>query len=234
MTLPRDAADVAGGVLDADDIGKFGQPLHCVDRHVDDATRRNIVDDDRNPDRVIDGLEVLVEPFLRRLVVIGRDHEDGVRAGLFSVERERDRFGRVVRAGARDDRNPPARFVDADVDRAAVFVVGQRRAFAGRADRHQPMRSRCNLPVDQRAVGLLVEFAAFEGRDQRRHRSMKLGPLSHFAHSVQWAGARPSPRVRAQTHSPDPAFAKGKRRAAAMVNLSSALSVQSRSLKWPR
>ena len=46
---------------------------------------RDVVDDDRNADGVVDRLEVLVEPFLRRLVVIGRDHQHGVGARLLGM-----------------------------------------------------------------------------------------------------------------------------------------------------
>ena len=92
--------------LTPDDIGQFVKPLHGVDRHVDDATRRNIVDDDRNADGVVDRLEMLIKALLRRLVVIGRDDQNGVRAGLLGETRKLDRLLRVVRPRAGDDRNP--------------------------------------------------------------------------------------------------------------------------------
>ena len=123
VPLARHAADVAGRVLDADDVGQFGKPLHRVDRHVDDASRGNVVDDDRNSDRVVDGLEVLVEAFLRRLVVIGRDDQNGVRAALLGVAASSIASRGVVGARAGDHRNPAARFVDADVDGAAVLFM---------------------------------------------------------------------------------------------------------------
>ena len=123
MSLARHAADVAGRVLHADDVGKLAQPFHRVDRHVDDAAGRDVVNDDRDPDRVVDGLEVLVKPFLRRLVVVGGHDENGVGAGALGVHRQGDRFGGVVRARSRDDGNASARLVDADVDDAAVLVV---------------------------------------------------------------------------------------------------------------
>ena len=43
---------------------------------------RDVVDHDRHVDRVVHRLEVLVEPFLGRLVVIGADDQRGVGAGL--------------------------------------------------------------------------------------------------------------------------------------------------------
>ena len=43
--------------------------------HVDHRARRDVVDDDRDADGVVDRLVVLVEAFLVRLVVVGRDDQ---------------------------------------------------------------------------------------------------------------------------------------------------------------
>ncbi len=91
--LQADPVDLAGRVLDAGDVLQLEQPRHRLDRHVDHRARRDVVDDDRNADRVVDRLEVLVEPFLVGLVVVGRDHQHPVGAGLFG-EAWRDRSPR--------------------------------------------------------------------------------------------------------------------------------------------
>ena len=111
-------------------FGKLIQPLHRVDVDVDDRAGRNVVHDDRNADGVVDRLEVLVEPFLGRLVVIGRHHQHGVGAGLLGVLRQADRLGGRVRARARDHRNPALGLVHAPFDDLLVLLVGERRAFA--------------------------------------------------------------------------------------------------------
>ena len=105
--LQADAGDVAGGVLDADDVLQLEKPRHGLDRHVDHRARRDVVDDDRDADRVVDRLEVLVEPFLGRLVVVGRHDEERVGAGLLGMARELDRLGGDVRAGAGDTGTRP-------------------------------------------------------------------------------------------------------------------------------
>ena len=181
VALAGNAADVARGVLDADDVLQLVQPLHRIHGHVDHAARRDVVDDDRNADRIVDRPEMLIKPFLGRLVVIGRHDQHRVGAGLLGVAGELDRLVRVVRAGAGDHRHAAARLVDADVDGAAVLLVAQRRALAGGADRHQPVRAGRDLPVDQSAERRLVDFPVLEGSDQGRHRSVKLRPLVHFA-----------------------------------------------------
>ena len=165
--LLRDARHVGGRILDAGDIFQLEQPLHGVDRHVDHRTRRNIVDDDRNADRIVDRLEVLIKPFLSRLVVIGRHHQHGIGAGLFGVLGERDRFLGGIGAGAGDDRNAALRLLDAPLDHFVMLFVGQRRAFAGRADRNEPVGALGDLPIDQPAEGFLVDRAVVERRDER-------------------------------------------------------------------
>ena len=114
--LLRHARHVRGGVLDAGDVLQFEQPRHGVDRHVDHRAPRNVVDDDRNADGVVDRLVVRVEPVLRRLVVIGRDHEHRIGAGLLGVPGEIDRLLGRIGAGAGHDRDPAARLIDAPFD----------------------------------------------------------------------------------------------------------------------
>ena len=56
-----------------------------------------------------------------------------------------------------------------DADHPAVLVMGQGRAFSGRADRNEPMRPAFDLPVDVSAEPILVESTVFERRHQRGH-----------------------------------------------------------------
>ena len=52
-------------------------------------------------------------------------------------------------------------------DDALVLVVAERRAFAGRAHRHEAVAALLDLPVDEGAEGLLVEPAVAHRRHQR-------------------------------------------------------------------
>src|SRR6185437_6657359 len=204
VALLRHPRQVAGRVLDADDVFEPVKPLHRLDRHVDDAAAGDVVDEDRNADGVVDGLEMLIEALLRRLVVVGRHHQHRVGAGLLGVAGEFDGLHRVVGARAGDDRHAPARLIDADVDDVAVLGVAQRRALAGGAGRHQAMRAGADLPIDQGAKGRLVEFPVLEWRHQGRHRTVKLRPLLHLA----LPAAAPIAAQTRATHSPLPAGAK--------------------------
>ena len=124
---------------------------------------------------------MLVEALLRRLVVVGRDDEHGVGAGLLGMGDEIDRLEGAVRARAGDDRHAPAGDLDAKLDHPLVLVMGQRRRLAGRAHRHEAMASLGDLPVHVRGESLLVEGAVVrewchEGGDRSLEHFLLLRP----------------------------------------------------------
>lgn len=65
------------------------------------------------------------KPLLRRLVVVGGDHQQRIRASILRVQGKLDRFIGIVGASARYDRNPFRRYLDAQLDDTFVLVVGQ-------------------------------------------------------------------------------------------------------------
>ena len=69
----------------------------------------NVVDDQRQLDRVVDCPIVGVEPLLGRLVVVGRHDQGGVGAGALGVPGQADRLLGRVRAGAGDHRRAARR-----------------------------------------------------------------------------------------------------------------------------
>ena len=170
--------------------GSLCEPRHGGDAHVDDAARRDVVDEDRQLGCVMQGLEVLVEPFLGRLVVIGRDDERAVGARLLGVAREVDRLRGRVGAGAGDDRDPPLRHLDAELDDALVLGMAQGRRFAGRAARHDGVRPFLDLPVDEALKALLVDGAIPERRDERDQRALEHGVLRRKGRSTNLNGGQ--------------------------------------------
>ena len=166
--------EVRRRVLHADDVPVLGEARHGVGRDVHHAAAGDVVDDHGQLHRVGDRGEVEEKPFLRRLVVVGRDHEAGVGAGLLGVAGEVDRLGGAVAARAGDHRNPAARHLDADLDDALVLLMGEGRAFAGGADGDQPLGALRDLPLHQLGELLLVHRAVLpHGRDQRDQRSLE-------------------------------------------------------------
>ncbi len=124
VALQRRSRQIAGRILHAGDILQLEKALHRLDRDIHHRARRNVVDDDRDADGVVDRLEMMVKALLVRLVVIGRNDQDAVRTGLFRVLRQLHRLVRVVRAGTGDDRHAALRLADANLDDAAVLLVG--------------------------------------------------------------------------------------------------------------
>ena len=205
LPLHRNAADIAGRILDADDVLQLVTALHRVDAHVDHRARRDVVDHDRNADGRVDRLEVLEQAFLVRLVVIGRHDQHAVRARLLGVLRQFHRLTRIVGASAGDHGHATARLRYADFHDLAVLVVRQGRAFAGRADGHEPVLAALDDPIDQLAIGVLVHRAVLERRHQRRHRSPEIRSGAHFRVPIS-RPALPNPRrirrfLYARTHS---------------------------------
>ena len=103
---PVDRLQLGGvGLLDADDAVDLGELGEQVGRHVDRRAAGDVVEHHRRArGRARDLLEVAHDPAPVRLVVVGRDGEDGLRAGVDHALGQLGRVARVVRAGAGDDR----------------------------------------------------------------------------------------------------------------------------------
>ena len=154
------AGEVGGRILDADDVLVAGEAGHGLDRHVDDAAGRDVVDDDRQVDGVGDGAEVEIHALLCGPVVIGRDDEGGVGAGLFGVTGQFDRLGGAVGAGAGDDGDAAVGDFDGHFDDALVFGVDRASGF-----RRWCRRGRC-----RRCPGRSAIRRRSETRPRRRRR----------------------------------------------------------------
>ena len=129
LALRRHAGHIGRRILHTDDVREAVETRHGVDRHVDHGPGRDVVDDDRNANRVVYRLEVLVEPVLARLVVVGRHHQHGIGAALLGMYREVHRLKGVVGARPRDHGHAAPRLGDADLHHPLVLGMGERRAF---------------------------------------------------------------------------------------------------------
>ena len=120
------------------------------------------------------------DALLPRPVVVGRHHQRRVGTGGAGGGEVLGGDAGVVAAGAGDHRHAPARLVDADPHDVELLGEGQRRRLAGGAARDQAGRPLRHLPLDQVAIGALVEAAVGgEGRDQRRDGPFEPGGLNH-------------------------------------------------------
>ena len=116
---------------------------------------------------------MLVQAFLRGLVVVGRDVQGGVGADLFGELGQGDGFAGVVGARSGDDGNAFVDLLHADADGGFVFLVGHRGGFAGGAAGHEAVDALFDLPFDEFAVGFLIDLAVLERRHQSGERTVK-------------------------------------------------------------
>ncbi len=161
-------------VLDAGDVGVgVAQAGDGVDGEVDHRAARHRIEDDRQRGGLGHGGEVLEQPLLGRLVVVGHDRQHRVGADLLGEA------GRASTASSVELEPAPAMTgtrssatSTADLDDAAVLVVGHGRALAGGADGHQAVRALFDLPVRRRREALSRPRPRLQERsDERRDRA---------------------------------------------------------------
>src|SRR5262249_6976040 len=131
---------------------------------------------------------MLVETLLRRLVIIGRDHQYCIRTHFLRMSGELDRLCRRIRPGPCNNRNAPLRLLNAPFDGLPVFLVRERRTLSRSTYRHQAVSALRDLPIHKAAENLLVERAVTEGGYQRGKRAAKARPGGHGA--ILWVVKR--------------------------------------------
>ena len=115
--------EVGVRLLDGLDVRDLCELRHRLRLDVDHDATGDVVGDHRPVGGGGDGLEVLDDPSRRRLVVVGRDDEDAVRARLVRLLCEVDRVCGRVRAGAGDDGCPFPDRVERCADQLEPLVV---------------------------------------------------------------------------------------------------------------
>ena len=103
-----DLIEVAAGLLDADDVGVLGEARDGLGRDVGRRAARDVVEHQGEARRLGDGLVVGDDPLLGGLVVVGREQERAVGAGLPGVARQLDGLVGVVGAGPATTGTRPA------------------------------------------------------------------------------------------------------------------------------
>ena len=144
---------------------EFGETRNSGRRHVHAGAARNVVEDQGQIHGLGHGRIVLIQAFLCGLVVIGRNEERTVRAGLLGVGGKGNRLVRGIRAGACNHRDPPVHDFHGKRDHALVFFVRERGGFPRGPAGHDAMRAVGNLKLDQLAIRGFVECAVLERGD---------------------------------------------------------------------
>jgi hypothetical protein len=148
---------------------RLGERPHRFRRHVDHRAAGNVVDDDRQRDGFGDRLVMRDQALLGRLVVIGRDDEQRIRADGFSACWASSIASTVLLepAPAMTGTRLGGDF-DAEFDHPLVLVMGERRRFSRGADRHEaggcPPKSA--IRHARRRLASSTAAIAREGRDE--------------------------------------------------------------------
>jgi len=131
--------------------------------------RRDVVHDLRQVDGVCDRAVVFEKPLGLRPVVVRRDEQQSVRAGVGGPPRQRERLGGVVRSRPRDD-GDVVDGVANRLDDLDVLVVCHGGRLAGGAGRDHPVDAR---PLENPSVlGELCVVDLVLVGERRRHRGV--------------------------------------------------------------
>src|SRR5262245_13919827 len=104
---------------------------------------------------------MLIEPFLRRLVVVRRHRQQPIRPEPFAFTSELYDMSGVVASRASDHRDATASMFDTDLNYATVLGIAERGTLAGRAARHQKIDSAFDLEIDEPAQYVFVQRQIF-------------------------------------------------------------------------
>jgi hypothetical protein len=158
---------VAGGFLDARDIGKVvGQAGQGGGQEVAAGAPGHVVGHQGQVHGLGNGLVVLVEAFLGGFVVVGGDKQGAVGPGFLGEAGQADGLCGIVGAGPGQYGHAALGLVDADFYDALVFLMAEGGGFAGGATGHQAVDARVDLVFDEGPVGGLVQAVVAEWGDQ--------------------------------------------------------------------
>ena len=140
--------------LTATTVSQLGQSRHRLDRDVGDRPRRDIIEDDRDPD-LGDRGEMGVDPLLVGAIVIRRDVEGGACSNVLRHPRQVEGVGGIVGSAAGDDRHPAR----ARPRRQARSAAAAPRRTASRPrpwSRTAPARRCLRRPASRQSLGIAL------------------------------------------------------------------------------
>jgi len=163
--------DVARGLLDADDAWHLGQPHHGIVLQIGHCAPWHVVENDGQLGHSLgNGLEVLVQPFLGGLVVVGHHLQLGIGTDFVGKTGQFNRFSRRIGAATGNDGDAFGRLLDRDADDFAVFIHGDRGRFTRGPHHHNRIGALGHMPVDQFSQARVIHLAVCKhGGDQGRN-----------------------------------------------------------------
>ena len=141
---------VPGGFLDCHDVLTIpSQAQGGVSAHVDGTPAGDVIQDDGQVSGCGYGLEVLVEPFLGRLVVIGHDAHEGIHTQRSDIGGELHRIRRTVVPHVRDDGHPSRNGLYHRVEELQLLGIEDRRRLTRGAIDHQGIAPALDEPISE-------------------------------------------------------------------------------------
>ena len=174
VQLPR-------SLLDGHDVGALvRQAQRGLGLHVNHAAARDVVQDDGQLHRVRDGAEVLVDTFLRGLVVVRHHAHEAVDAKLRHLAREVHRVGRAVVAHVRDDGHAVAHGLHHGAEQVDLLRIEHGRALPRRAVYDERVAAAVHEARGESLDLVHVELAVLVERgDHGRYHAAETGLLRH-------------------------------------------------------
>ena len=130
------------------------------------GTAGDVVHDDGLGGVVRNALVVLDEAVLGGLVVVGGDHQDGIRAVVTGGLGEVQHMLGVVGAGAGDDGDPACGLLHGEADDLLALGGGEGGTLTGGAHGDQRGNAVVDLEIDQTAQVFIVHASGGHGGDQ--------------------------------------------------------------------
>lgn len=153
-----DAIDGATSFFVGDDVFAVGgEAGNGFDADLDDGASGNRVEHDGKAGVGCDCFVVLIEAFLRRLVVVWADLEGGIGSRFFGGLREVDRFDGGVCSTAGHDEGALVGIFDGSFDHFEVFVGIQSGGFTRGPNRNDSSDSCRDLPINEGLECLVVK-----------------------------------------------------------------------------
>ena len=174
-----------------------GKALEVVDADRAARAARDVVEDDRDIDRVEHLLEVVVDALLIRLVVVRGDHEEPIDADLLELQGLVVALAGAVGASAADDGDRTSHMLDRELRDRDVLCVCHGRRLARRAQHEDAIRAIRHLELqDLVERGIVDRAVLIERGDQGDDGAGQLLQI-HVNSYPRWA-ARPQDNNRQQ------------------------------------
>ena len=149
--------EVTTGFLDGDDVLTVASQTNGGGSlHVDTCTTRDVIEYHWQRSGCCNGLEMLVETFLRGLVVIGADTEDAIDTTEIACLQFLDDSCRIIAAAAHENGDATLNVVNHHVLDFLFLLTCQSRSFARGSEDAEEVGSVFQLPVHESHQSFII------------------------------------------------------------------------------